>query len=97
MTTDAGLLAELRNGRRRLAAYKGWVRRRRQWEEYLAMHGHQDCFFAFLAILDDLDDEPPELYWRLLAETWSRNEMPAQHETLWRQLWNSPRLAVRRP
>lgn len=88
---SAATAAVLERARRSFAAHKGWARRRRQWEKYLGMHGHEDCFLAFVEIRADLESEPPELYWRLLADTWTRDELPTRAERVWRALWGDPR------
>lgn len=89
--SEPGLTAgDLTAPRRSWAAHKGWARRRRQWEQYLAMHGHAECFSAFVSIVWDLRDEPPELYWKLLSDTWMREEAPSCNG-LWRRLWSDRR------
>jgi hypothetical protein len=40
-----------------LAAAKRAARRERDWDWYLSLYGHGDCFVGFLRILPELDRE----------------------------------------
>jgi hypothetical protein len=63
------LLAGTATDRRRHAATLGWMRRRKEWDNYLSAQGHESVLSAFVRIVPELDGET---YWRLLRDAWER-------------------------
>lgn len=74
---------------RSFAARKGAAKRRGDWDQYLSMQGHHECLMAFVRIADEIASDAD--YWRLLSETWSRNEAPGTDAALWRALLTADR------
>jgi hypothetical protein len=74
-----------------LAAAKRAARRERDWDWYLSLYGHGDCFVGFLRILPELDREEPGVYWRLLRDRWTRVAAPWRDLETWCGLFAAER------